>query len=356
MLIETQEEDTSRRLFGTARASFSAGQWTVDVAFENAPDRLGQPRDAFEGPTVLAGDDEIDDVRARLEAAEALTAGIEAEREERRIRIAGEMAALRAAQAAAETELDAAHQAGLRQLATRLDASEAEMRTRQDQALAELEASLDTTRMAMAAEIAAAEAEMTAMAERSVAALTARAEAAALSEETEALAALATAETERAAAIVALEEARAEALRTQAAARAASLAALRESLASDDPDARRLVLQDALTSGEPLLVRDALAFLLAGKPELALQYRKVGSDNTYRIQMLVIQEFEPERGTLTGQRSWNKGSTEFTATLLDSRLNFSDKDCKMTFAVTDAGALAGDMQCRNRWEAVIALQ
>ncbi|MEM8742725.1 MAG: hypothetical protein AAGE13_14695, partial [Pseudomonadota bacterium] len=240
-------------------------------------------------------------------------------------------------------------------LSTRLDAAEAEMRRRQDQALAELEGALEATRMAMEAEIAAAEAEMTAMAERSVAALTARADAAALGEETEALAALAAAESERAAAIVALEEARAEALRAQAAARAETLAALRESLASDDPDAQRLVLHDALTSGEPVLVRDALAFILARKPELALQFRKVGSDGNYSIHILAIQEFDPESGTLKGLRSWNKGSADFVGTLLDGRLNVSDKDCKMTFAVTEDGALAGDMQCRNRHEAVIAL-
>lgn len=353
VLIETQAAQTARRLFGTARASYAAGAWEIAVNLENAPERLGLPRDMFDAPTLVAGTEETEIARARLEAAEALAEEIAAEREARRISREADLEALRAEQRAAETALSAAHEVALAEISARQERTQAEMTARQSAALSDLESRLAAARAEMEAGIAEAEAEMQALAGRAVEAVRARAEAVAIAEETEALAALTEAETARAAQMAELEAVRAEAIRAAAAARAESLDALRESLDAADPDIRRVALAEALTSGEPVLERASLAFLLAQMPELALEFRGVGTDGAYEVQTLVIAEFDPETGDIKGNRFWHNGGTDMNGTLLEGRITFGDRFCKMTFDLDPEGVLAGDMSCRERYEAVI---
>lgn len=73
IVVETVDDEATRQLFGVARSSLSLGQLQTSVEIENPLGALGQPRDLFPVPTLVAGSEEADAKIADIAAGRQLS-------------------------------------------------------------------------------------------------------------------------------------------------------------------------------------------------------------------------------------------------------------------------------------------
>lgn len=59
VVLETFSVGTVRKLYGTAGSTYRAGKWEIEVDLENSLIELGKPITLFEGPTYIAGSQDL---------------------------------------------------------------------------------------------------------------------------------------------------------------------------------------------------------------------------------------------------------------------------------------------------------
>ena len=132
IVVPTEPAETRRRLYGVHNLTYRAGQWSGDVTIENPVDGLGQPKDLFDGPVLVLGDEETE---AKLEALRNTVVASAGARQE------AELVRLSAAHEQAMAELEATHNGRL-----------ADLQRANSQAVAEAESAVAETLAATEAE------------------------------------------------------------------------------------------------------------------------------------------------------------------------------------------------------------
>ena len=73
ILITTNPAAEGRRLYGTATSVVALGKWSTELALENSVRGVGQPRSLYEGPVIVAGDEQTGRIAERFLQFHALS-------------------------------------------------------------------------------------------------------------------------------------------------------------------------------------------------------------------------------------------------------------------------------------------
>lgn len=358
VVTETLPAASARKVYVVGEAAYKAGAWNLDVTVENTFDDLGLPADTFDGPVLVPGTPEADAALARLDAGRALADRLQADTQSRE-----------AAFATAVASLDAVLDDAQAEQAARVEAALAGMQARLAEVRTVFDANVDAATADLETQVAAAEAQLTALADGGIEAARVAAETRAAEIEAQALEELAAARAkvadlrlaaaqsaaEQAAAIAAAE---AEALRAAAEAKQTALAALRETLASDDPGIRRTAFAEALQSGEWVLQREALSMLVSEGPTLTLRFARADAydgENLPESNAFIFTAFDSSTGNFEGERRWSNGSEGTRGTIGQGGLVIQDRWCQATLIIQET-RLEGPMDCgRDKWYGIVAL-
>jgi hypothetical protein len=358
VVTETMAADTSRKVFAVGSAEYSTGEWNIDLTVENTFDGLGRPADFFNGPVLVPGTPEADATLARLDAGRALAERLRADSQSRQAVFSEAMA-----------ELDAALERAAAEQTNRIEQTLAEMRSRLANAQLSFDTEMNTARSDLETRIAAAERELAALADGGLEAARVAAETRAAGIEAAALAELATAlekvagqrlaiargAAEQAAAVAAAE---ADALRAASEAKQVLLAALRNTLSSEDPGMRRTAFAEALQSGEWVLQREALSMLIAEAPTLTIRFSRADAYDGKTLpesNAYIVKAFDATTGNFEGERRWHNGGTGMRGTIGQGGLSVQDQWCQATLTI-EGTQLEGPLTCGNdKWYGLIEL-